>query len=428
MPVHEGAHRRMPARAAAAVLLLLVPLGAAQAQAPIKIGVLLPLSGNFAVPGQQTLAGLKMYFDEVGNRAGGHPLDILVEDTQTKADVAIEKARKLVERDGAQILTGVVGAAESFALTDYSRQNKVPLVIDGDAGQDELTMPGRAENPYLVRLTFSGRAGAAASADWAYKKGWRKVAMMAADYAGGVDTNFEFARAFCTLGGKVIQAQWPQFGTTDFGPYLTGVDRSADALFVFEPGADGLRFLRQYVDFGLKGKLPVFDIWGTVVFEPYLAQTGDAASGMYSSEIYTPMLKTPENERFVAEFQKRMNGAQPEHEAPNGYVGAHAIVDAIDAVKGDLSDTTKFMDALRAVHFSSPKGEVRLDKYGNVIQSIYIREAEKADGQLGNMPIATYGDVDQFWPFTEAQYASYQLDYTHGKDAVTDCTKLLAKK
>ena len=416
------------ASAATALLLLLAPVSAARAQAPIKIGVLVPLSGNFAVPGQQTVAGLKMYFDEIGNKAGGHPLDIIVEDTQTKPDVAVTKASKLVERDGAQILTGVIGGGESYAADDFSRQNKVPLVISGDAGQDELTLPGPLANPYMVRVTMSGRTATAAAADWAYKKGWRKVAMIAADYAGGVDTNFEFARAFCRLGAQVIQAQWPAFGTTDFGPYLTAVDRSADALFDFEPGADGLRFLHQFVDFGLKGKMPVFDLWGTVVFEPYLAQTGDAALGMYSSEIYTPLLKTPENERFVAEFKKRMNGELPEHEAPNGYVGAHAIADAIDAVQGDLSDTTKFMTALRAVHFPSPKGEIKLDKYGNVIQSMYIREVEKVDGQLGNVPIATYSSIGQFWPFAEAEYASFKIDYRNGKDALTDCTKLLAKK
>jgi len=433
MPKNEGAWQPWPfsaqaVSAAAAALLLVAPVSEARAQEPIKIGVLLPLSGNFAVPGQQTLAGLKMYFDEVGNKAGGIPLEILVEDTQTKPDVAVAKARKLVERDGAQVLTGVVGSGESFAINDYSRQNKVPLVISGDAGQDELTLPGPIANPYLVRVTMSGRTATAAAADWAYKKGWRKAAMIGTDYAGGVDTNFEFARAFCRLGGKVIQAQWPAFGTADFGPYLPAVDRSADALFVFEPGADGLRFLRQYVDFGLQGKMPVFDIWGTIVFEPNLTQTGDAALGMYSSEFYTPLLKTPENERFVAEFRKRMNGELPEHEAPNGYVGAHAIVDAIAAVKGDFSDKTKFMAALKAVHFPSPKGEIKLDKYGMAIQSMFIREVQKVDGSLGNVPIATYRDVDQFWPFTEAEYESYQLDYTHGKDAVTDCSKLLAKK
>jgi branched-chain amino acid transport system substrate-binding protein len=116
----------------------------------------------------------------------------------------VTKASKLVERDGAQILTGVIGGGESYAADDFSRQNKVPLVISGDAGQDELTLPGPLENPYMVRVTMGGRTATAAAADWAYKKGWRELAMIGADYAGGVDTNFEFARAFCRLGGKAL--------------------------------------------------------------------------------------------------------------------------------------------------------------------------------------------------------------------------------
>jgi len=89
-------------------LTLGAPTPAAQADDTIKIGILLPFSGNFAENGQQALTGMKMYFDEIGNKAAGHPLDILVEDEQGKPDVAVTKARKLVERDGAQVLTGVV--------------------------------------------------------------------------------------------------------------------------------------------------------------------------------------------------------------------------------------------------------------------------------------------------------------------------------
>ena len=98
-------------------------------------------------------------------------------------------------------------------------------------------------------------------------------------------------------------------------------------------------------------------------FESNLPQLGDATVGMYSSLFYTPMLKSPENQAFVAEFQKRMH-ALPNNEGPNGYVGAHAIVDAIDALHGDISDKMKFMAALRAIKFDSPKGPISLDKYG----------------------------------------------------------------
>jgi branched-chain amino acid transport system substrate-binding protein len=417
--------------AAAAVGVIALAAGTmglpAKAADAIKIGILLPLSGNFAENGQQTLTGLKMYFDEVGNKAGDHPLNLIVEDTQGKPDVAVTKARKLVEGDGAQVLTGVVSSGVALAVNDYSRQNKVPLVLSGDAGADELTMPGPLTNPYLVRTSQNGRMVSAVGADWAYKKGWRKVVTIGSDYAGGVDVNFAFARAFCRAGGQVIQAEWPPVNTPDFGPYLTNLNRDANAVVTFEPGADGLRLARQYSEFGLKSRQPVLDLYAGLVYEPNLKQLGDATLGMYSSLFYSPVLKTPENQRFVAGFEKRMHSL-PSNEGPNGYVGAHAIVDAIKTVNGDLSDKLKFIAALKAVKFDSPKGPISLDKYGQVIQTMYIREVKKVDGQLANVPIATYPNIDQFWPYTPAEFESFKYTYKNSKNELTDCSRLLAKK
>jgi branched-chain amino acid transport system substrate-binding protein len=425
-PLRRGLRRALAAASVAALVLGAASFEARAADA-IKIGILLPLSGNFAENGQQTLTGLKMYFDKVGNKAGGHPLDLIVEDTQGKPDTAVTKARKLTQGDGVAVLTGVVTSGEAIAVNAFSRDSKMPLVLSGDAGADELTMPGPLANPYLVRTSQNGRSVASAAADWSYKKGWRKIVTIGSDYAGGVDVNFAFAQAFCKLGGKVIQAEWPPIGTADFGPYLTNLDRGADAVVTFEPGADGLRLAHQYSDFGLKGKLPVMDIYGGLVFESNLPQLGNLTLGIYSSLFYTPMLKTPENESFVAEFQKRMH-ALPANEGPNGYVGAHAIVDAINALNGDLSDTGKFMAALRAVKFDSPKGPISLDKYGQVIQTMYIRQVEMVNGQPENVPIASYPNVDQFWPYTEAQFESFKHTYKDSKNSLTDCTRLLATK
>ncbi len=416
------------AAASFAALTFIAPALPAPDAEPIKIGVLLPLTGNFAAPGEQTLAGLKIYFDQIGNKAGGHPLELVVEDTQGKPDVAETKARKLVERDGVQVLTGIVSSAVALAVSDYSKTSKVPLVLSGDAATDELTMPGPLANPYLVRVTENSRTPSAVAADWAYKtKGWRKVTVVSSDYVAGVDLAFAFAQMFCKLGGTVTQAQYPPLDTTDYGPYLTNLDRATDAMIVFTPGAAGLRLGRQYAEFGLKGKLPVLDLFGTLTYESYLPQLGDAALGTYSALIYTPQLKTPLNERFVAEFKKR-TGNVATNEGPSGYTGARAIVDAINAVHGDLADKTKFMTALKTAKFDTPKGEISLDKYGMVVQSMFIREVRSVDGELANVPIATYHDIGQYWPYTEAEFSAFAHTYNDSKDKLTDCAWLLAKK
>jgi branched-chain amino acid transport system substrate-binding protein len=368
-----------------------------------------------------------MYFDKVGNKAGGRDLQLIVEDTQSKPDTAVTKARKLMQSDNVAVLTGIVSSGEALAVNAYSRDSKTPLVLSGDAGVDELTMPGPLQNPYMVRITQNGRSVASAAAEWAYKKGWRKVVTIGSDYAGGIDTNFSFAQTFCKLGGKVTQAEWPPVGSADFGPYLTNLDRTADGVVVFEPGADGLRLARQYSEFGLKDKIPLMDIYAGLTFESNLPQLGDATVGMYSSLFYTPMLKTPENQAFVAEFEKRMH-ARPNNEGPNGWVGAHAIVDAINALHGEISDKMKFIAALRAIKFDSPKGPISLDKYGQVIQTMYIRQVQIVDGKPQNMPIASYPNVDQFWPFTLEEIESFKYGYKESKGSLTDCAHLLAKK
>jgi len=415
----------LPALAAAA--LALGSPASVQAADPIKIGILLPLSGVFAANGQEALVGMKMYFDEIGNEAAGHKLELIIEDEQGKPDVAVTKARKLVERDGAQMLTGIVSSGVALAVSAFSKESKVPMIIAADGGVTELTVPGPLTNPYLVRTSQNGRTPSAVGADWAYKKqGWRKVSVIASDYAGGVDTIAEFVRNFCTLGGKAVQEQFPPLGTSDFGPFLTNVDRSVDAVVIFEPGADGLRFGQQYSELGLKAKLPLLDVYGQTVYEPNLPQLGDAALGVFSALHYAAMIKTPENERFVAAFRK-LTGKMPSDNGPDGYVGAHAIADAIKAVDGHLDDTMKFMAALKAVKFPSPKGDIALDSYGQVIQSIYIRKVEKVGGEDANVPVADYHNIDQFWPGTVADYQSYKYKTTALKGSMTDCAKMTAR-
>ncbi len=426
----RGRGRVGVAAAAGAILACAVagsPAQAAGTAGTVKVGILAPLSGNFAAPGQEGLTGMKMYLESVKYRAGGTRIEIVVEDTEGKPEIGVAKARKLVERDGAQVLTGIVSSGVALGVTAFSRQSQVPVVFSIGAGADELTMPGPLANPYAVRTSQNGRTPAAVAADWAYKQGWRRVATIGSDYPGGADVIHGFAQNFCRLGGRVAQAQFPPLRLEDYGPYLARLDRTVDAVVVFTPGAGGLRLGRQYAERGLKGKIPLMDIYGQITFEPNLKRLGDAATGVYSVLHYTPMIPTDINKAFVAAYRKR-TGDVPSDDSPDGWVGMHAIVDAIAAVKGDLTDKTRFMAALRAVRFDSPKGRIAINSYGQVVQSIYVRQVRKTGGRAANVPVATYEHVGQFWPFTAAEFASFRVTYKTAKDELTDCAKVLAKK
>jgi branched-chain amino acid transport system substrate-binding protein len=307
------------------------------------------------------------------------------------------------------------------------RETNVPLVVSGDAGANELTMPGPLHSKTLVRLSQTGRTPGATAADWGYKQGWRKVSIMVSDYAGGIEVAGSFSRMFCKAGGQVVQTQFPPLNTSDYGPYLTNVDRGVNALITFIPGADGLRFGRQYLETGMNQKFPLMDVYGQVTYDANLPQFGDGSVGMLSSLHYTYTLKNALNQKFVPEFEKRLH-RKPADNGPDGWTGAAAIVQAAKAINGDVEDSAKFMAALMKVNFDSPKGHISLDKYGNVNQSMYIRKVEKVNGALENVALATYPDQDQFWPFTDKEYESFKYSLRELKGSMTDCSKNLAKK
>ena len=414
------------------VPLLVLPLWSAspvwaQAKGPVKIGVLLPLSGVFAPNGREALDGTKLYLEGIGWQAAGRKLELIVEDAEGKPDVGLTKARKLVERDQVHMLAGLVSTPVALAVQGYAREKQIPLIINADAGANLLTMPGKLLNPYVFRFSQSGAMPGQAAADWAYKDaGWRKAVTITSDYAGGLEVMGGFVRVFCHLGGRVIQELYPPLGTPDFAPYLANVDRSAEAVIAFTPGADGLRLGRQYQEYGLHGKIPMLDIYGQVTFEANLPQLKEAVVGTYSAIHYAAAVDTPENKRFVAAF-KTQYGRLPFDNGPDGYVGAKAIAEALKAIGGDVEDRQKFMAALKKVEFDSPKGRIRLDQFQNVVQNEYVRRVDRVGNDYANVPIKTYANVSQFWTWTPEEYMKYPV-FTELKGKLTDCAKVLERK
>jgi branched-chain amino acid transport system substrate-binding protein len=396
----------------------------AQPLTPVKIGMLVPLTGVFTRNGREAVDGTRMYLDEIGWKASGRPIELLVEDYEGKPDVGLTKARKLVERDGVHMLKGIVSSGVGLAVAAYAKDKKIPVIVSADFGVSALTMPGPLLNPYIFRWSQSGTGPGQAAADWAYKiAGWRKVVAVGSDYVGGLEVNGSFARVFCSLGGRIIQELWPPLGTADFAPFITQIDRSADAVIEFTPGADALRFGRQYLEYGVK--LPLMDVYSQATDESNLAQFGDASIGWYSTIHYTALVDTPENKRFLAAWEKKHRRV-PFDNAADGYVGAKAIVEALKAVSGKVEDKEGFMAAMRKLEFDSPKGVVKLDRFQNVVQPQYVRKVERVGGALVNSPIKTYPNVSQFWTWTPEEFMKFPA-WAEFKGKMTDCGKVLGK-
>lgn len=389
------------------LLALLAPVGSAvaQGQEPVKIGFIYPDSGPFAQLGLDMRDGFLLYWSEVGHRAAGRAVELFLEAKGTsKADEGLTKARKLVERDKVHLLGGVVSSPVAYALRPYVIENKIPLILT-NAGAIGLTQHQRTK--YIFRSANTSSQASYPLGDWAYKEGYRKAVMIASDFVAGHEIMGAFARVFTDAGGQIIQEIYPPLGALDFAPYLAQVRRDADVLSVFFAGADALRFVTQYAEYGLKGKTPLISNVG-LTDEAILPRQGDAALGIVTSWQWTAALETPANKRFIEGYTGKYKRAATTY-AEQGYVGAQMIAQALEAVKGKVEDQEAFMAALRRVEVDAPRGKVKLDDFQNPVQTYYIRRVEKKGGALQNTVIASYPNVSQFWKWTPEAFLTMPL-------------------
>jgi len=370
--------------------------GLARAAEPIKIGYMAPYVGVFAKFGSDLRDGFKFYLDEIGNKVAGRQIIFIDEETEGKPEVGLVKAKKLVEKDQVQILAGIISSGVAYAVRDYVTEKKIPLVIT-NAGATKLTQEQRS--PFIFRTSFANGQQDRAGGWYAYAKlGARKVIMIGSDYAAGHEKGDGFKKTFKFMGGEVIEEIYPPLGTNDFAPYLAKMANyvgKVDRTWAFFAGSDAIRFVNQYQEYGLKEKLKLFCEEG-VTDEANLPSQKDAALGVESYARYCIGYDSPENKRFVREYQKKYH-YDPGALSEGGYVGAKFIVKALEAVKGKIENQEAFLKALRSVKFEAPRGPVRFDEYQNVIFNTFIERVEKKDGKYNNVVVDIIPNIDQYW-------------------------------
>jgi branched-chain amino acid transport system substrate-binding protein len=367
---------------------------AAETKTPIKIGVLAPLTGPLAPPARDIVDGARLYVGEVNGEMVGRKVELIVEDYEFKSAVALTKTKKLVERDGVQVVVGVILSAAAIAMKDYVHAQQVPFIVSGAAVAEPLMM--EKPSPYVFRTTFSASQVPTPLAKFVYDKLKARTAMViAGDTVGTIELVMGFARAFEEAGGKVVQELYTPIGTTDFGPFIGRIRRDVDVVATLVPGADGIRFIKQYEEFGLKGKIQVVDTAPGITDLPLLPSSGPAALGMYVSQPYVYTIDSPTNQKFVQAFRAKF-ARDPGISAESTYVALAAIHQALKATGRNIEDKPKFLEALRQMDLEAPRGHLRFDRYQNVITSVTINKIEKVGEQFVPIVVETIPAVDQF--------------------------------
>ncbi|MGH9146979.1 MAG: ABC transporter substrate-binding protein [Vicinamibacterales bacterium] len=399
------------------LVLLLAALGGAltershavaqqRAAGPIKVGFMAPLSGPYAQTGRDILNGFLLYLEEIGYKAGGRNIELLVEDDEAIPAVGLTKARKLVERDKVHLMTGALLSSTGYALAPYIDSMQIPMLYPV-VSADDLTQ--RRRSKWIVRTGWSASQPNHAFGEYAHRVlKLRKISIIALDYAFGWESVGGFQRTFEAEGGTIVQKIWCPVSVHDFAPYLAQVSRDVDAVYALFLGRSALQFMRQYQEFGLKQRVLLIGS-GTTTDEHVLPFMGDEAIGVISALHYSAALDTPANRKFAPVYRARYRKV-PSYYAESMYSGAKWFVKAIELVQGHVEDSGAFVDALRRVKLADlPRGPMELDEYGNPIENVYVRRVERVNGELQNTVIETFKDVSQFWKYNPAEYLRQPL-------------------
>jgi branched-chain amino acid transport system substrate-binding protein len=357
---------------------------AANAQATVKIGVIMPYSGQFADLATQMDNGIKLYMKQHGDTVAGKKIEIIRKDSGGVApDVATRLAQELITRDNVDILAGFTLSPNTIAVSRVSAQAKKFMVIMNAATTAIITM-----SPYSVRTSMTLPSVAATAGQWAYKSGIRKAYTMVSDFAPGKDAEAAFTAAFKAAGGEIVGSVRMPVANPDFSAFVQRAkDLNPESIFIFipagaQPAALGKAFAERGVD---PNKVKIIGT-GEVGDETSLKSMGNAALGIITVWHYDFNDDSKLNKEFVkaynAEFKRN-----PDFGAVGGYDGMRVIYEALKKTKGS-TDADALIKAAAGLKFESPRGPMQIDpQTRDVVQNIYIRQVRKVGDGLRNVVV-----------------------------------------
>lgn len=339
--------------ALAAALAIAAPLAASAQTGPIRVGVVTPLSGTYAGIGQQVKWGLDLAAAQINAAGGvmGRKLELVYEDEEANPAVATQKAEKLLQVGKVDFLTGTVNSGSTLAVGQVAERNN-RLIATTVSFADSITADKCSPNVFRV----NARAGmqSAALADWmASTQKNANVFYLGPDYEMGRSTVAAFKTAAEGKGAKTVGEVFAPLDNKDYSPYF-GQIRGARPTVIYTSvaGNDTVRLFTQMAEFGLNRNVQVVGASGTVTSQN-LAAIGKAADGFVTGVGYSPSIDSPENRKFVADFEAA-NKSKPDLYGADSYGVLFFYKAAVE--KAGSTETDKVREAMRGLQWATPQG------------------------------------------------------------------------
>ncbi len=352
---------------------IVLSLGAATAQAQVKIGLMTTLSGPGAALGQDQRDGFLLAVEQNGGKLGGQDIEVIVEDDQLKPDLGVQIARKFIGNDKVDFVTGIIFSNVMMAAQKPILDSQT-FLIGSNAGPSPMS--GANCSPYFFSTSWNNDQLHEGGGKMATDAGYKRMYLMAPNYQAGKDALTGFKRFYK---GEVIDEVYTQVNQPDYSVEISQLQMAnPDAVYVFYPGGMGVNFVKQYRQAGLLGKIPLLS--ASTVDGSTLPALQKDAIGAITNAPYAPDLDNAQNKQFVEAFEKKYNRT-PSLYAAQSYDAANLIASALKKVDGKLDDKEAVRAALKAADFESVRGPFSFNTNQFPIANFYRVEAIDKDGK-----------------------------------------------
>ena len=338
----------------------------------VRVGLVYTLSGPAAVLGEHSRDGFLLAMENLGNKLGGKEVEITIVDDEQKPDIAVSRARELVESDQVDFVVGPVFSNIVNAIVGPVTEGGA-FLISTNAGTSNLA--GVECNPDLFVTSYQNDQMHEVSGKYAQDQGFQNVFLLAPNYQAGKDAMEGFKHSYTNgLAGEILVP----LGQLDFSAELAQIAAmQPDAIYAFMPGGMGVNLVKQFNQAGMTG-IPFLSAF--TVDETTLPAQQEAALGLSGGSNWAPDLDTPQSKEFVSQFVEKYDRV-PATYAMQAYDAAYLIDSAVAAVDGKLSDRDALRDALAKADFTSLRGDFAFGPNHYPVQDFYLTKVvQREDG------------------------------------------------
>jgi branched-chain amino acid transport system substrate-binding protein len=355
----------------------------AAASAQVKIGFITTLSTPGGYLGEDARDGFLLAVGEEGGKLGGVPVQVLVEDDKLKPADGKQIAEKWLESEKVKLFSGIIFSNVAVATVPQILESG-GIFVSPNAGPSNFAGKGCHANYYVTSWqndNLHESAGALAK-----KLGYEKMVILAPNYQAGKDALAGFKRMF---GGEIVEEIYTNLDQTDFSAEMARIrSMKPDAVFQFHPGGQGIAFLKQWSQAGLKDQIPM------VVAAPSLDQkiaavVGDAAIGIVGTTHWNTDFDNDANRAFVKGFREKYN-RDPTIYASQGYDAAKLIAAGLKASGGKVEDPA-FRAGMLEADVKLSRGAFKFAANQHPVQDWY--EVKAVKGADGKVTLQTVGKV-----------------------------------